>query len=120
MSGPKRLFGTDGIRGQANTYPMTGEVMLELGRALALVFRLRTNNSIETWLLDDDPRRVSYEKFVETFGTEEFVLLVYSDPELFSTESFRENHRLSEKLPRLESSPLQGGRSVERIASVCC
>jgi len=31
----RRLFGTDGIRGVANVHPMTGEMMLQLGRALA-------------------------------------------------------------------------------------
>src|SRR3989442_102535 len=31
----RKLFGTDGIRGTANVYPMTGELMLQLGRALA-------------------------------------------------------------------------------------
>ncbi len=41
MTDLRKLFGTDGIRGRANSYPMTGEVMLELGRAIALVFRLR-------------------------------------------------------------------------------
>jgi len=40
MSGRRKLFGTDGIRGRANVHPMTGEVMMQLGRALALVFRL--------------------------------------------------------------------------------
>ena len=29
------LFGTDGIRGTANTYPMTTEVALRVGRAVA-------------------------------------------------------------------------------------
>ena len=33
-----RLFGTDGIRGQANCYPITPEVALELGKAIAYVF----------------------------------------------------------------------------------
>ena len=33
MSGKRKLFGTDGIRGRANAYPMTGEVMLELAPA---------------------------------------------------------------------------------------
>lgn len=33
------LFGTDGIRGVANTEPMTVEVALQLGRAAAYVFR---------------------------------------------------------------------------------
>jgi phosphoglucosamine mutase len=35
----KRLFGTDGVRGVANTHPMTCEVALRLGRAVAHVFR---------------------------------------------------------------------------------
>jgi phosphoglucosamine mutase len=41
MSGTRaELFGTDGIRGRANVWPMTPEVILEVGRALATVFRL--------------------------------------------------------------------------------
>ena len=32
--GERKLFGTDGIRGRANTYPMTAEVALSLGRAI--------------------------------------------------------------------------------------
>mgnify|MGYP005834596241 CR=1 FL=1 len=35
----ERLFGTDGIRGRANEYPMTPEVVYELGRAAGYVFR---------------------------------------------------------------------------------
>ena len=34
-----RLFGTDGIRGVANVHPMTAEMSLGLGRAIAHVFR---------------------------------------------------------------------------------
>lgn len=34
-----RLFGTDGVRGLANQYPMTPEVVYELGRAAGYVFR---------------------------------------------------------------------------------
>ena len=37
-NGGRRLFGTDGIRGVANVYPMTAEVALSLGRAVAHVF----------------------------------------------------------------------------------
>lgn len=36
---PRKLFGTDGIRGTANVHPMTPEVALALGRAIAHVFR---------------------------------------------------------------------------------
>ncbi len=35
----ERLFGTDGIRGMANQYPMTGEVSMAVGRAVAHVLR---------------------------------------------------------------------------------
>ena len=35
----RKLFGTDGIRGVANVDPMTSEVALQLGRAVAHVFR---------------------------------------------------------------------------------
>lgn len=35
----KRLFGTDGIRGIANTYPMTSETALQIGRAAAYIFK---------------------------------------------------------------------------------
>ncbi len=35
----KKLFGTDGIRGTANIEPMTAETALQLGRAIAYVFK---------------------------------------------------------------------------------
>src|SRR5512138_1234587 len=35
----RRLFGTDGVRGVANVHPMTAEIALQLGRALAFVVR---------------------------------------------------------------------------------
>ncbi|MCA9665432.1 MAG: phosphoglucosamine mutase [Myxococcales bacterium] len=37
----RELFGTDGVRGVANVYPMTVEVALKLGRAVAHLFRQR-------------------------------------------------------------------------------
>ena len=35
----RRLFGTDGVRGVANVHPMTAEMALQLGRALAYIVR---------------------------------------------------------------------------------
>lgn len=35
----RKFFGTDGIRGRANTYPMTAEMALKLGAAVGLYFR---------------------------------------------------------------------------------
>ncbi|GBQ15476.1 phosphoglucosamine mutase [Swaminathania salitolerans] len=35
----RRLFGTDGIRGEANSFPMTVDIALKLGQAAGLYFR---------------------------------------------------------------------------------
>jgi phosphoglucosamine mutase len=39
MSEPKKIFGTDGVRGTANVEPVTAETALKLGRAAAHVFK---------------------------------------------------------------------------------
>jgi len=38
-----RLFGTDGVRGTANVHPMTAEMALSLGQAIARIFRVEGN-----------------------------------------------------------------------------
>jgi phosphoglucosamine mutase len=35
----RKLFGTDGVRGKANTFPMTADLALKLGQAAAMVLR---------------------------------------------------------------------------------
>ena len=35
----KRLFGTDGVRGIANIYPMTSEIAMQIGRAIAFLVK---------------------------------------------------------------------------------
>ncbi len=39
MSDPRKIFGTDGVRGTANIEPVTAETALKLGRAAAHVFK---------------------------------------------------------------------------------
>jgi len=57
----RRFFGTDGIRGTANIHPMTPEVMMELGRALAMVFRLSPQpDTHPRVLIGKDTRRSGY------------------------------------------------------------
>src|SRR5258706_6982206 len=41
----RNLFGTDGIRGKANAPPMTPELVVRLGRAVALVARRDTGRA---------------------------------------------------------------------------
>lgn len=40
----KKFFGTDGIRGVANQYPITAEMGVNLGRALAFIFAEKSNS----------------------------------------------------------------------------
>jgi phosphomannomutase len=35
----RELFGTDGVRGKANIYPMTTEMAMQIGRAVAYIFK---------------------------------------------------------------------------------
>lgn len=42
----ERLFGTDGIRGRANEYPMTPDVVYELGRAAGFVFQRKGTDTV--------------------------------------------------------------------------
>ena len=58
----KKLFGTDGIRGVANRYPMTAELALKVGRAVAQHFKgqgQRVDKS-SVVLIGKDTRRSSY------------------------------------------------------------
>jgi phosphoglucosamine mutase len=41
----ERLFGTDGIRGQANCYPITAEVALQIGKAMGHAFHASGHGS---------------------------------------------------------------------------
>ncbi len=55
----RNLFGTDGIRGTANVHPMTPEVALALGRAIAHVFR-RQEGQRKQILIGKDTRLSGY------------------------------------------------------------
>lgn len=48
MSTTKKLFGTDGIRGLANKFPMTGEIAMVVGRAVAFVLRKYPETSVKS------------------------------------------------------------------------
>ncbi len=38
----QQLFGTDGVRGTANIYPMTTEIAMQIGRAIAFIVKTKT------------------------------------------------------------------------------
>ncbi|QFS83286.1 Phosphoglucosamine mutase [Roseivivax sp. THAF40] len=55
----RKLFGTDGVRGTANTYPMTAELALMIGAAAGRYFR-REKAGVHRVVIGKDTRRSGY------------------------------------------------------------
>ena len=60
MDSPKKLFGTDGIRGRANHYPVIPEIALRVGQALGLILKKQSNQEKLSVLIGKDTRRSGY------------------------------------------------------------
>jgi phosphoglucosamine mutase len=56
----RKLFGTDGIRGRANVYPMTGEMAMVLGRAVTAYFQKEKINQKPLIIIGKDTRLSCY------------------------------------------------------------
>ncbi len=54
----RRLFGTDGVRGTANIYPMTSEISMQIGRAIA--FQVRDQRQGHRIVIGKDTRISGY------------------------------------------------------------
>lgn len=54
----KKLFGTDGIRGEANVFPMLPEIALQVGRAIGYLFK--NNVSVSKVIIGKDTRLSGY------------------------------------------------------------
>lgn len=55
-----KLFGTDGIRGVANIYPMTPEMVLNVGKATAHVFKKKCGKKKPEFVIGKDTRLSGY------------------------------------------------------------
>jgi phosphoglucosamine mutase len=74
----RKLFGTDGIRGVANVDPMTGEIALQLGRAIAHLFKeVKGKHRI---VVGKDTRLSGY--MLETALIKELTLSIYCIPSM--------------------------------------
>ena len=60
MGERERLFGTDGVRGRANEHPMTAEMALALGQAVAHVFQRRGGDRRHRIIIGKDTRLSGY------------------------------------------------------------
>lgn len=56
----RKLFGTDGIRGRANVYPMTGEIAFSLGRAVTSYFQKKSQSKKPVIIIGKDTRLSCY------------------------------------------------------------
>ncbi len=56
----KKLFGTDGVRGVANIHPMTTEIVMQLGRAAAYIFKDKTADRRHRIVIGKDTRLSGY------------------------------------------------------------
>jgi phosphoglucosamine mutase len=64
----RKLFGTDGIRGKANVYPMTGEIAMALGRAVTSYFQKRGSQRTRPLIIIGKDTRRSCYMLEQSFG----------------------------------------------------
>lgn len=64
----RKLFGTDGIRGVANVYPITGEIALSLGRAVTYYFQKKSNHTRRPLIIVGKDTRLSCYMIEQAFA----------------------------------------------------
>jgi len=89
-----KLFGTDGIRGEANRYPMTPEIAFGVGRAIAHLFKKKGHRSVI--IIGKDTRLSGYmlesslEAGITSMGGNSYLVGVLPTPGIaFATQSMR-------------------------------
>ncbi|MBV6519723.1 MAG: hypothetical protein DCC43_11665 [Candidatus Brocadia sp.] len=63
---------------------------------------MRTDNSIEIWLSKNDKDLEYYKTFLKNFGDEEFFIVAFSAPDIFTKDSIQYINAIAEKLKVLE------------------
>ena len=77
------------------------------------VNKVKTDNSIEVWLKQDDPKLDYYYDFIDKFGDEEFLIIVIDGYDLFAGKEIRLINNISMRLEEVE-----GVRDIISLASV--
>lgn len=60
MNLDRKYFGTDGIRGRANAFPMTVEIAMKVGQAAGQIFKEKTKHARPTVVIGKDTRVSGY------------------------------------------------------------
>jgi len=89
-----KLFGTDGIRGEANRYPMSAEIAFGVGQAMAHLFKKKGHRSVV--IIGKDTRISGYmlesslEAGITSMGGQAYLVGVFPTPGIaFATLSMR-------------------------------
>jgi predicted RND superfamily exporter protein len=89
------------------TYRKT--ILLAVGALTALTVSripdLHFNNALSTWFVDGDPALLSHQRFRETFGSDEIVVVGLEAPDVFSPEALERIGRITravEQAPHVE------------------
>lgn len=69
MQETRKLFGTDGIRGKANIYPMTGVMAFQLGRAVTDYFQRKSQRNKKPLIIVGKDTRLSCYMLEQAFSS---------------------------------------------------
>ncbi|GAB4017336.1 MAG: phosphoglucosamine mutase [Bdellovibrio sp.] len=69
MQETRKLFGTDGIRGKANVYPMTGVMAFQLGRAVTDYFQRKSQRNKKPLIIVGKDTRLSCYMLEQAFSS---------------------------------------------------
>ncbi len=78
--------------------------------AALLLPSARFNNALDIWFLDKDPAMVAYNHLVDTFGSDELIVIGYASPDVFSPPVLEMINRITHKLEK--------ARNVEKVFSL--
>ena len=71
---------------------------------------------MEVWFLDDDPDLLSYQRFLQTFHSDQVVIAAWEDPDLWTPEGLDFLHGFTEALSEVEY--VEKARSITQAVEV--
>ena len=76
-------------------------IVITIGCAL-LLSKLPVETSVESLIMEDDPDLAFYNTFKEQFGEDEFLVVAFSEPDIFSPSYLRFIEQLTEQFENIE------------------
>ena len=74
---------------------------------------IKTDNSIEIWLKQDDPSLKFYNEFKKNFGNEEFLIIAINNDNIFTRQFIKNVSKASDAIKKID-----GVKDVTSLSSV--